>query len=119
MLKRLKNRIENWLLDYLLNALTEKDCKECVNILNNTDVELDKQFSGEAKLILDTKLWNEIVRYIKVRSKQKMYRRVDMWSDDKMGEAYFSELDKDNTRFGRAMLYDLKIIEDIISKFKN
>jgi hypothetical protein len=99
MLKAIKTRIANLLLKNLLKAITLNEALR----FDKLSSEEKRFYAEEARLITNTKLYHAISSDIKQRAHEKMFIKSNNF-DDMM--------------FGKAMLYNLDLIDQTLNAFK-
>jgi len=110
-MNRIKVKIQNWLLKNLFNAISEDDILKYEKgkfLLRGIplDTRVTGNFVSQANSILKSQLWKHLTDDIKYISNQRMYEKSTTIDD---------------VIFGKAMLYNLDILErklERLSKLK-
>lgn len=100
-MNKLKIRLQNWLLKHLFNAISEDDILQYhKGKFFLKGVPLDDRATGnfvnQANSILKTQLWKHLTDDIKYIANQRMYEKSTTIDD---------------VIFGKAMLYNIDILE--------
>lgn len=95
----MKRKLKNRLLQHLFKAINED---KVLNFNNLSQVDI-KRYSSEARFLHDLSLYQDLIKDLRHRANELIFIRSNSLED---------------LQFGKAMLFNIDIIEKTINKFK-